>query len=93
MQTDVKAEKRPFEPQFLKNVFPGLKIHVKGNVSRVHVDVLNGGDLLNLIGIYLDCRVDLFLSRYNKGITIKVTRHPDNYEGAVVLKTIPLEIA
>lgn len=91
MQTDVKV----FEPAMLQEIFPGVPVKNKTNGDySVHVTVLNGDDLLKLIVVYLECAIDLFVSRYDKGMTVKITRHPENYisDKPRVLKIIPLEV-
>jgi hypothetical protein len=93
MQTDVKV----FTPEVLAEIFPGLTIKGKPTenscVYAINVPILQGDDLLKLVTVYLEYPIDLFLSRYGKGITIKVTFHPEGSERARVLKIMPLETA
>ena len=91
MQTDVKV----FTPELLVAIFPNLTVQFKKQPFHynLHVDVLNGDDLIKLVEIYLECAVDLFIYRYNKGLTIKITPHPEGYNKPRVLKLTPLEVA
>lgn len=89
MQQSVKV----FTPELLAAIFPGLTVSKSKDFTyNINVDVINGDDLIKLVTVYLECRIDLYLCRRAKGIKIKITTHPDGYEAKRVFKIIPLEV-
>jgi hypothetical protein len=73
-----------FTPELLVAIFPALTIKKVGGPKKrsahynLNVESINGPELIALGEIYKKSNVDIYLRRYGKGITIKVTPEPNN---------------